>query len=593
MFALLLSASAVRAQPAEPYALDAVILYSDHRFLATEAFRQQFPRNFANQVQLALGPLVRVETKSHPSADTLRRDGLGAALDGWNAVTDRRTCFLRLRYENGEFVVEFRYVDGYTGLPSPRVVSARTGDRDRLASLAAGLVTESFALVGDVVSSTNDRAELRLLGGGGEVRPGDVFAVSRIVVQEGRKLGQRLEWFVLEVEKSSQGGVVQCRIHRRFKEDKLDVAADTYRALRLPVGAHPLELRLVEPRTREPVSGVQATIRAEGGEVVTAVSDAQGLLRSKGPLNRLAIVTLRSAGKDVAKFPVPLVGDRPICPVRIGTEGEQETALELRRELWSDRIVRDLGLVDQRGNELQIELGKSLEDARKYAQQTIALIDAELKDLRAERNELDRIAAGSTKRGDADLARLAAERTRLEASIRGLDQAIVERAAAEQRVKEAIALVQRARLLENQARFDEALVLYDQALAKAPELAKKEKPHVDALRADWAIRGEAHEQARKFLVETWPRLSVEEIPTRLVLAEKALETCRKVGDKLTPLRFVAASGEHLPKILAVRDSLKRSSSPDAPAQLSAWTETIKTLGRLVTESEAASRPAGS
>ena len=575
---LLLSASTASAQP---YALDVVILRSDHRFLATEAFRERFPSRFANEVRRALGPAVQVTTtETHPNADTLRREGLGAPLDAGNAVTDRRTIFLRLRYDAGEFVVEARDVDGYTGLVSPGVVSARTGDRDQLSTLAAGLVANSFAVVGDVGKVQGDHAELRLLGGfGADVRPGDVFAASRIVVQEGRRLGQRIDWLVLEAEKAPHTGVIPCRIHRRYRDNGLDATSGTtYRALRLPAGSHPLELRLVEPKTLEPVSGVQAKIRAAGREV-DVESDAQGMVRSKVALDRLAIVTFRSGGKDIARVPVPLVGDRPNCPLTVGADTDEETAHEVRREQWSARIVRDLALVDQRIGELPFELGRSLEEAKRHAQQTIALIDAEVKDLRTEQRELERIAPTSMKRGEADLARLAEQRSRLEETIRGFDQAIAEREASDQRRKESIALAQRAALFESQARFDEALVLYDQALAKSPEL-KKVREHVETLRAGWALRGNEHEQARKFLVEIWPRLAAEEVPAHLVVAEQALETCRKVGDKLTPRRFTATSGEQLKKIVDVMEPLRRSLSPEARDQLPMWKETVAKLRRL-------------
>jgi hypothetical protein len=75
---------------------------------------------------------------------------------------------------------------------------------------------------------------------------------------------------------------------------------------------------------------------------------------------------------------------------------------------------------------------------------------------------------------------------------------------------------------------------------------------------------------------------VEEIPNYLVPAEQALETCRKVGDKLTPRRFIAATREHLAKRPPTANDLRR-----------AWNEAMTTLRRLVADSEAASRPAGS
>jgi tetratricopeptide (TPR) repeat protein len=164
-------------------------------------------------------------------------------------------------------------------------------------------------------------------------------------------------------------------------------------------------------------------------------------------------------------------------------------------------------------------------------------------------------------------------------TIRSFDLAIAEREASDQRRKEALALAQRAALLEDQARFDEALFLFDQALAKSPEL-KKVRDRADALRAGWALQGKEHEQARKFIVEIWPQLAVQEIPTHLRVAQQALETCRKVGDKLTPRRFLSDSGGHLKKIADVTEPLRRSGTPEARDQLRMWAQTVATLGRL-------------
>jgi hypothetical protein len=338
-------------------------------------------------------------------------------------------------------------------------------------------------------------------------------------------------------------------------------------------------MRLVVPKTFEPVANVQVKIRS-GAREIDARSDSQGIVRSSTPLDRLAIVTLRFGGKDIARMPVPVLGERVSCEDKVGAETDEETAQELRREQWESRIVRDLVLVDQRIGELQFELGTSLEAAKKHAAETIALIDAETNDLRAEERELDRIAPGSTKRGVADLGGLVQRKTRLQAATLAFDNAIAERDASTQRRKEAMALATRAALLESQSKFDDAIVLYDQALAKSPELTKVREA-ADALKKGWALHGNDHEQARKFIVSTWPRLSVDELANDLVRAERALEVCRNVGDKLTPRSFRATSEGHLAKILAAIAPLRRSVSPDAQTQVRTLSQTGEEIRRLV------------
>src|SRR4051794_38288035 len=75
-----------------PYNVHFVLLLSEHRFLNSEHFQNQFPRDLAQQVKLLLGPLVDVATtRSHPLAETIRRDGLDAAIDAHEELSIRRT----------------------------------------------------------------------------------------------------------------------------------------------------------------------------------------------------------------------------------------------------------------------------------------------------------------------------------------------------------------------------------------------------------------------------------------------------------------------------------------------------------------------
>ena len=54
----------------------------------------------------------------------------------------------------------------------------------------------------------------------------------------------------------------------------------------------------------------------------------------------------------------------------------------------------------------------------------------------------------------------------------------------------------------------------------------------------------------------------------------------KVGDKLTPKRFIAADGEHRKKIVELVESLRRSRSTEAFKQQEIWNATFDTMQRL-------------
>ena len=77
--------------------------------------------------------------------------------------------------------------------------------------------------------------------------------------------------------------------------------------------------------------------------------------------------------------------------------------------------------------------------------------------------------------------------------------------------------------------------------------------------------------------------------SRKILEEAGLEcaVCRDVGDRLTPQRFLAASIEHLTKIAAVIEKLRRLQGPEDRQQLKMWEDVVATLRRLSTAVEPA------
>jgi hypothetical protein len=143
-------------------------------------------------------------------------------------------------------------------------------------------------------------------------------------------------------------------------------------------------------------------------------------------------------------------------------------------------------------------------------------------------------------------------------------------------------LLERARLLEQDADFDQAIALYEQVLLAAPEQTKV-KAQLDKLKAAWLPKNEKHAQARSFLLQTWPRFDVVELTAQLPMAEKALTVCRDAGDRLTPLKVLQANTAHVAQLKKRLDALRRQDSEDSRNQSKTLAQVAEGLRRLHTQ----------
>jgi tetratricopeptide (TPR) repeat protein len=146
-------------------------------------------------------------------------------------------------------------------------------------------------------------------------------------------------------------------------------------------------------------------------------------------------------------------------------------------------------------------------------------------------------------------------------------------------------MLERARLFEGEADFDQAIALYEKVLQASPEQAKV-KDYLAKLKADWAPKNPEHRDARVFLVKTWPKLDVAELKNNLGKAHEALAVCKAASDKLTPLKVMQANVAHAAHLTKYLETLKRQDSVDNRAQAKAIAQVIDGLSRLHQEATA-------
>jgi hypothetical protein len=585
------------ADAKKPYQLQIVLHIGANRVF-TPLFQEQLQRDVQNQLKIAFGDLAQVEvTRSHRLLGDIESKGLDAALEGFDALSDRTTFFVLLDYVAGTYQVQTRFHDGNTGQAGALTSRLRINDRAAVAASLAQAIEASFSPVG-VVTAAGQDATLKLRGGelgvplDRWVKPGQVFAVSRISEQGGRRQAARLEWALLEVAEPPVKGVCRCRYRHRYQEDTLTESPGVlgYRALRLPTVTGPLKLQLLDDAA-QPLDGVRVRVRqtadAKPEELIT---NRDGLATTRANYAHLALVQVLSGDAVRAQFPVELIEGRTVVArVKIQTDRESLAPLEVRRDAWLRRVYENVRMSSERTLDLSGQLNQSLQAALESGRKSLPALEEEIKYLDREADDLNRLArekklAYDLREGRQQIDELRKKAKELQAFVARLD-AVLKDAGSDEKTLGLAKRVERAQLLEAEAEFEQAIRLYDQVVQASPEQAKI-KAHLDRLRKQWETKDDPHKEARKFLYETWPTLDVAGLQANMKQAEEALAACRAAGDKLTPQKLMRANVAHKVSLQKQLETLKRRDNEDSRNKAKAITQVSERLLRLHTEAAA-------
>src|SRR5262245_61057824 len=187
-------------EPKTPYLWRVVLKAQPHPLLST-AFREQLKRDLVAALQPALGSLGTVEVLDLAEVPRDRWDPLWQQFDdkGFDALTAPRdltgvkTHFLKIGYQDGQYHLESRQHDGFTGLASP-VVRKQSVRAPELVGRTAGLMIDrDFGLAGTIEAIPGKADEVKVTVRGGQitgedkslpytrfVKEGDVFAVAEL-----------------------------------------------------------------------------------------------------------------------------------------------------------------------------------------------------------------------------------------------------------------------------------------------------------------------------------------------------------------------------------------------------------------------------
>jgi tetratricopeptide (TPR) repeat protein len=562
-------AAALDPEVKEPYRLHVVLHVAANRLL-TPVFKDQLKRELGDSLQAALGKMGTVEVvDEHPLLKDIEKNGLQQALDAFAGKERIKTHFVLIDYVDGQYEVQTAQHDGLTGLTTPVVRLARTPDpagRPFVARLAARLVDRDFGLVG-TVTKILDGGKVEVTVKGSRLgtpldrwlAKNDVFAVARLTRTGAGERTARLDESFLQVVEGPKDGVCVCRFFNRYQTNKLTEGAGVlgYRCLKLGTSSEgvPLRLRLVDARG-QPQDGLQIEVSQYGFEKSDKFKNEgttrDGLVQTEERYHHAAFVRVLHAGALIAQVPVPVIESRTVvCRVSVSDQGGVVGLLNSRKRTCIERLTETLLVQDDLRKELGELMSKGkLDAALARARTGLKGLDADIGDLASELNAVSVQAQNlpantrfSLTEGQQRLGELRTAREELHKHIGELEET-VKKLQKDTKHKELETQVLLARNLRREAKYDEAIKSYEEALAKLganPSLQKE----LDELKTAWQIKGKEHAQARAFIYDTWPKLDRPfKIREQLGEVRKAFEVCKEAGDKLTVQKLVLVNIAH-------------------------------------------------
>jgi hypothetical protein len=570
---LSLAVAALDPELKRPYQLEVVLDIAKHRLL-TPLFADRVEQELRDSLQAILGDLARVTvTRAHPLLKEIREKGLEKALDGYKKISDVKTHFVLIDFEEGEYRIQARQYDGMTGLPSPQVRRAQDVDPRLVVRKASSLVEQDFGLVGTVTSVDKRIVKLGIRAGDlglpleRWVKVNEVFAVAAINRGGTGFVSTRLQWALLQVTDPPREGICTCRLYHRLRDESLTGQAVLgYRCLKLGTLTNaPLRLRFLDYKTHAPHPDlkvhVSGTDFGEGGKRLS--TESNGMVPGTSETYSHAVfVRVLSGGKTVAQIPVALVSPRTVdCLVSIRPEDEEQGQRQVRRERWLRRIYDSLRASAERVTELN-ELGKEgkRDEALSRARAGLESMANDLKSLKVEGERLKKEGGLSLTEGEHRLTELAKRHKELEAYVSRVAKILKEET--DPGRQKMLGMIEQARLLETQAEFQQALDLYKKVVDEHPKETNVRKRHDDLKRA-WDLRSDNHRKAREYIYKTFPKLSD---PAAIVAGIKEATTsfaaCRLAGDALTPQKLLRAIDAHAGNLKKRFATLKPEASED-------------------------------
>jgi tetratricopeptide (TPR) repeat protein len=622
MFAVSSPASAqLDPQPKTPYLWQIVLKVQPHPLLSA-TFRQQLKRDLEAALQPALGPLGAVEVKDlaelsrdkwEPLWQQFEDKGF-AALEAPRDLNAAKTHFLRIEYKDGQYLLEARQHDGFTGLSSgyagfgTPVIRKESVRVPELVGRTAGLMLyRDFGLDGTVEQILANAKEVKVHVRGGQlgsvkrlVTPGDVFAVCEVAASDRKAPEVRTSTgklvnpapgsapaqvyssrlrsnSLLKVTEVGDDGVLKCDVlGRPFQIPQGRMVG--YRCLKLGTVNAPVTVRLVGSDGSASKAADLVTVRGneksfEDGNNASDIFDRRdGLFRSARPLSNVACVTVTLGPTQSKKFPIPVLSSDPVnLTVEIDPAAEEKAMYERAAIALFARVrdARNAQTVCFEATAKLIEKQKNTEakdravSGHKAAVAAAESIADELKQLK-ETSEKSPNTGKVLTLIQQNLDALTQFNKQLETHIDTLDKVVKRENDPASAAKEvqAQAKQEQIKVLLSRGEVEEAISAYDQLAILLPN-----DPNVrasqEALKKEWATKSPEHAAARTYLLKTWPTVaSISDFKESLPQLTKAIEECKKQNDKYALRKLLVIFSSAVVKLNELVAALDTSSDND-------------------------------
>jgi hypothetical protein len=401
-----------------------------------------------------------------------------------------------------------------------------------------------------------------------------------------------MPWTLLQVVDQPQQGICRCRLLHRYRPPlPTGPGLLGYRCLRLSTTTAHVAIRFVDEKTLEPARNIQVMVSAtpdvSAGHKEDLVTNQEGLIRTVQPYQNVAFATVHTGLKVQALIPVEVLDERPIlCALKANAEDEDWAALDLRKKHWEARLDESLQITSELFKELGNE--KAHETALARAQEGLRNLQEDIVGFIDDRNSLKSDAAKQGPKfafdlgyGDQRLKKLEEARDKLKDHIAKLDDLI--KTVKDPKRQQLLAKIGRAQLLEEEADFPKAMDLYAEIVAEGKDLPGVDRyaRRLEQLKQDWALKDD---KARAFTYDVWPGLeTAAQLKEKKDEAFKALQACRQVGDRLTPLKLLQATTLHMTQLGKRLQSLLASNNEDDRTEGKLITELLEDLKKLTEE----------
>ena len=558
-----------------PYKLDIVLHIQDHP-LFTQVYKDLLQRELIDALKRDLGKIAEVEAAKHPWMEDVVKQGW-SFLDGRQVPLDeRKHHFVRVSYQDGQYEVQARQVDGTTGYVST-LRKARTADRMWVSRIAALMVAHDFGITGRVSEVNGTTVRLQLKGVGVEAPPSvrvlgrEVFYVVAIRPgRDGKPYGEKVEDTVLVVT-GGQGDACQTHLVSRYQNiiNPRDRSVIEYRAIKLGTQNMPLQLRIIDKKTGQPLPGHGVAVSPDGFQNMTELgsTDSLGRVKSKESFRNVVFVRVTYSGRSRLMTPIALLDEQVVEKALAGTQEADDVEAFIREyRKWQMGLGRLYTALEADFRQISDNLAnKKVSEAVEFARQQTVKLKEDLENLRKGLDSLRNQAASAGKTGDAAMKAGESELANAAAKIKEMDDFIEEQV----NPTPAQTKYRQGRILEDAAEIEEAMKAYQEALEldQDNKLNPRARQHIGQAQRVWEIKSEEHKAARDFIFQKWDKVEPEELLNNLPDADKAFKTCLKHGDYLTAKKLNKANLSHRDKINAAIKRLEEIDSDEAAEKL--------------------------